>query len=192
MITNVIASALAPVASPLGRPAPRSRSTLRPLALDVGDMLSIVDGQGALLHARSGSLWITDERAPGDVVLSPGQSHRIARGGTTVVEAHRPARVVVEVPHGVRAPASITLSLFGAAGQRIAMQGTSLAGRWQIFVAAIARALNGTSTRFAWEDPVDVEPGLRRSSARRAHDAEDFTPEAVRDRLQRHYPYPYY
>jgi hypothetical protein len=190
MITNVIASALSPVASPLQRPVPRARGTLRPLALDAGDMLTVADGPGTLVHARSGSLWITDERAPGDVVLGAGQSHRIAQGGTTVVEAHRSARVVVEIPHGVRPPASISLSIFGGADRPIPLHGTSLVGRWHTLVAAVARALTRTFTRVAWDAGVEVEPGLRRSRSR--HAAEEFTPEAVRDRLQRHYPYPYY
>jgi hypothetical protein len=168
--------------------ARRPRSIRRPLALDTGDLLRIVDGAGTRIVARSGILWITDERSHEDVVLQPGQTHRIATPGVTIVEAHRPARLVVEAPHVARMPAALEL-VFGNGGDS---RDVSLLGQRPTWLAWLAHGL-----AHAWRlvapkrldyAPVDHRPRARSSSR---HDAEDFTPEAVRDRLLRssHHPY---
>ena len=61
-------------------------------------MLRLRDGVGVTLHVLAGTLWITQERDPEDVVLEPGQTFVLARQGQTVISALKNARVVIVPP----------------------------------------------------------------------------------------------
>ena len=172
------------------RSAARRAGIVRPLALCAGDLVRIVDAQGTLVHARTGLLWITDERSAGDIVLEAGQTHRIATRGTTIVEAQRRSRVVIDVPDGVRAPECVELAFPGRAARRVAF--TRSAARSAL--ARLQLALARTFTRIDWPAPdfPYVSTGRHPARAAHRHEPEDFTPEAVRDRLLRAHPYPFY
>lgn len=57
------------------------------LRLARGQMLRVVDGTGTTVCAREGTLWVTEENRPRDVVLSCGSSYRLAGRGVAVIEA---------------------------------------------------------------------------------------------------------
>jgi hypothetical protein len=57
------------------------------LRLARGQLLKVVDGAGATVCAREGSLWITEENRVRDVVLEPGGCYRLAGRGAAVIEA---------------------------------------------------------------------------------------------------------
>lgn len=63
------------------------------LALDVGQVVSLDDLAGTRISALLGSLWVTYEDSRKDLILAPGESMVIARGGRTVVQALQPALV---------------------------------------------------------------------------------------------------
>ena len=95
-------------------PAVRSRVTsaagtrpwiVKPIALDRGNLLRILNGRGTRIRVASGVLWVTEENNPDDHVLLPGDAIDLAEKGTAIALAHRPARVVIEVPYGVATPA---------------------------------------------------------------------------------------
>ena len=95
---------------------------VRPVALDRGDLLRIRNGRGTRVRATHGVLWITEEYSAEDHVLLPGDSLTLAQTGMAIVLAHRPARVVIEVPVGVTAPRAVELTLgLGRRGMRIAL-----------------------------------------------------------------------
>ena len=63
------------------------------LALEVGQVVSLDDLAGTRISALLGSLWVTYEDSRKDLILAPGESMVIARGGRTVVQALQPALV---------------------------------------------------------------------------------------------------
>ena len=62
------------------------------------DTISVVDGKGARIAVTTGSVWITQERDPRDVLLRPGQSFTLDRDGTTIVEALIDAEIALDAP----------------------------------------------------------------------------------------------
>ena len=66
------------------------------LALDAGQVVSLDDIAGTLLSARNGTLWVTCEDSNRDVILSPGESVVVSRGGRTVVQALEPAFLTLQ------------------------------------------------------------------------------------------------
>lgn len=160
----------------------RSRMLRRPVAMDAGDLLRIVDGEGTRVVARTGILWITDEHSGQDVVLRPGESHRVRGGGVTLVEAHRAARLVIEAPHVACAPAAIEIRFANGGGRLLPLMSPGARRRVEALLQALRRLARSLLTpRVRW--PVPDEPRGRRRHKR--HDASDFTPEAIRDRLLR-------
>ena len=57
---------------------------------------SIQDGQGYKVMCERGTIWITQDRDTRDIVLEPGESFTLDRGGNTVVHALRESAVAVE------------------------------------------------------------------------------------------------
>ena len=57
------------------------------LRLERGQTLRVVDAAGSTICADSGSIWITEEKEPRDVVLTPGGCYRLRTDGVAVVEA---------------------------------------------------------------------------------------------------------
>jgi len=60
-----------------------------------GEIISLRGAAGQTVHARKGTLWVTEERAEGDVMLQRGQSWHISSPGLTVVEAFSDASLTI-------------------------------------------------------------------------------------------------
>ena len=58
-----------------------------------GQTLRIRDAVGSLICAREGTLWITEENDPRDVVLQAGGCFRVDQPGLTLVTAFADASV---------------------------------------------------------------------------------------------------
>jgi hypothetical protein len=58
-----------------------------------GKYLRIREGAGSTVTAHGGSVWITEQDNPRDVVLRPGQSFTLGRRGLALVEAFSDAAV---------------------------------------------------------------------------------------------------
>ncbi|MDH4094250.1 MAG: DUF2917 domain-containing protein [Betaproteobacteria bacterium] len=65
------------------------RIELEPGALRLarGQTLKVVDAVGSTIRCSEGSVWITEENMPRDVVLEAGASYRLSRKGLTLVHA---------------------------------------------------------------------------------------------------------
>ncbi|MCC6210116.1 MAG: DUF2917 domain-containing protein [Burkholderiales bacterium] len=63
------------------------------LRLVRGQTLKLTDGVGSTICARQGTVWITEENSSRDVVLEPGDCHRIGNPGLTLVQACADAQV---------------------------------------------------------------------------------------------------
>jgi hypothetical protein len=61
--------------------------------LQRGGFLRVREGAGSIVTAHAGSVWITEQDNPRDVVLRPGQSYRLARRGLALVEAFSDASI---------------------------------------------------------------------------------------------------
>jgi hypothetical protein len=57
------------------------------LRLDRGQILKLRDGAGSTICAREGSVWITEENLPRDIVLEAGNCYRLRQPGVAVVHA---------------------------------------------------------------------------------------------------------
>jgi hypothetical protein len=49
--------------------------------------LKVVDGAGSTVSAIEGSVWITEENQPNDIVLAPGESYRLRKPGVALVNS---------------------------------------------------------------------------------------------------------
>ena len=49
--------------------------------------LKVVDGQGSTVCALEGSVWITEENDPKDIVLAPGGCYRLRHPGIAIVNS---------------------------------------------------------------------------------------------------------
>jgi hypothetical protein len=49
--------------------------------------LKVVDGAGSTVTAVEGSVWITEENRPTDIVLSPGGTYRLRERGVALVNS---------------------------------------------------------------------------------------------------------
>ena len=61
--------------------------------LQRGRFLRVMDGAGSTVTAHAGSVWITEQDSPRDVVLRAGQSLRLRRSGLALVEAFSDAAI---------------------------------------------------------------------------------------------------
>jgi hypothetical protein len=57
------------------------------LRLVRGQTLRLLEGAGGTICAREGTVWITEENRRRDIVLEPGECHRLSSGGVAVIEA---------------------------------------------------------------------------------------------------------
>ena len=64
--------------------------------LQRGRFLRVVDGAGSTVIAHAGSVWLTEQDNPRDVLLRPGQSFRLARRGLVLIEAFSDASISFE------------------------------------------------------------------------------------------------
>jgi len=63
------------------------------IALQRGQFLRVVNGAGSTLTAHGGSVWITEQDNPRDVVLRDGQNMTLRRSGVALVEAFEHASI---------------------------------------------------------------------------------------------------
>ena len=49
--------------------------------------LKVVDAAGSTVSAIEGSVWITEENQPNDIVLTPGGSYRLRKPGVALVNS---------------------------------------------------------------------------------------------------------
>lgn len=66
------------------------------IELQRGDILPLERASGVRLSCLEGTLWLTEENAPVDVVLSTGEAYDVEAKGRTLVQAMTTARVAVE------------------------------------------------------------------------------------------------
>ena len=66
------------------------------IELPKGKYLRLRGGAGSTVTARAGSVWITEQDNPRDVVLRPGQSFTLGRRGLALVEAFSDAAILFE------------------------------------------------------------------------------------------------
>lgn len=69
------------------------------LRLPRGGLLHIENGRDLLVHVWEGSLWLTQERDQRDIVIAAGQSFRLDRQGSCVLEATKPSAIALTSPH---------------------------------------------------------------------------------------------
>lgn len=123
----------------------------RPVHLARRRVLRIRDGCGTRVRVVSGVAWITEEGKLDDVVLGRREFHVLARKGTALVQAHRRARIVVEVPAGVAPPRMVEIAAAeGEPGRVIALGAGSLfaiVATVVDFGASIGSVLNRIATR---------------------------------------------
>jgi hypothetical protein len=55
------------------------------LRLARGELLKVLDGVGATVCALEGSVWITEEGQPRDIVLGAGGCYRLRKPGLAIV-----------------------------------------------------------------------------------------------------------
>lgn len=65
------------------------------LHLTGGQTLRLRDGIGSTVCCRSGTLWVTEENRPRDIVLGPGGCHRLSQRGVALVQALGEADVAI-------------------------------------------------------------------------------------------------
>ena len=63
--------------------------------LEDGQTLRVVDGAGTTLVCKEGTLWVTEENQPKDVVLEAGACVRLKRAGLTLIQALSPATLSI-------------------------------------------------------------------------------------------------
>lgn len=66
------------------------------LRLNRGQVLRIVDGVGSTIHARGGTVWVTEEDRPSDVILEAGASYKLRQPGVAVIQALSRASLSVD------------------------------------------------------------------------------------------------
>ena len=65
------------------------------LRLARGQTLKVMDALGSTICYNEGSVWITEENLPADVVLEAGHCHRLSRRGLALVHAFGDASVAL-------------------------------------------------------------------------------------------------
>ena len=65
------------------------------LQLARGQTLRVVDGAGSTICAHAGTIWITEENRPNDVVIANGGCYRLRERGVALVEALGEASVTL-------------------------------------------------------------------------------------------------
>ena len=65
------------------------------LHLNKGQTLKVRDGAGSRVYCRSGTLWVTEENRPRDVLLGPGACHLLSQRGMALIQALGEADVAI-------------------------------------------------------------------------------------------------
>lgn len=66
--------------------------------LQPGEILPLERARGVRITAVEGTLWVTEEREPLDVLLKAGESYAVETAGRTVVQAMGRSRLALESP----------------------------------------------------------------------------------------------
>jgi hypothetical protein len=66
--------------------------------LQQGEILPLERARGVRITAVEGTLWVTEEHDPVDVVLEAGESHAVETAGRTLVQAMGRSRLSLESP----------------------------------------------------------------------------------------------
>jgi hypothetical protein len=65
------------------------------LRLARGQTLRVIDALGSTICVQQGSVWITEENVPKDVVLEAGHCYQLSRQGLALVHAFGDAAVAL-------------------------------------------------------------------------------------------------
>jgi hypothetical protein len=65
------------------------------LRLARGQTLKVIDALGSTICVQQGSVWVTEENVPKDVVLEAGHCYRLSRKGLALVHAFGDAAVAL-------------------------------------------------------------------------------------------------
>ena len=68
------------------------------LMLSANQVLALPEAQGACVTSESGTVWITQDGDPRDIVLQAGETACLEREATTLVQAFSPARIRIAEP----------------------------------------------------------------------------------------------
>jgi len=68
------------------------------LALAAGEVVTLDDARGVRIHAREGSVWVTEEANSRDHILATGDALIVGRGGRTVIQALQASWVALRDP----------------------------------------------------------------------------------------------
>lgn len=111
---------------------PESLPMTRVLYLERDNVLRIIDGAGVRVVAATGVVWLTEEHVSADIVLGAGASHVIGSLGKTVLLAHRPAWVLVQLPAGTTTSRIELASRDGRPGTPVVVRAHAamLVARW--------------------------------------------------------------
>lgn len=60
-----------------------------------GQTLRVMDGAGTTVTCKEGTVWVTEEDQPRDVVLEAGACVRLKRAGLTLIQALSPAKLSI-------------------------------------------------------------------------------------------------
>lgn len=63
--------------------------------LSDGQTLRVVDGAGTTVTCKEGTVWVTEENQPRDLVLEAGTRVRLKRAGLTLIQALTPAKLSI-------------------------------------------------------------------------------------------------
>ena len=66
-----------------------------PLRLADRQTLRVLDGAGSTVCCNEGTLWVTEENQPRDLVLEAGACVQLKRAGLTLVQALSPASLSI-------------------------------------------------------------------------------------------------
>ena len=66
-------------------------------------VLRVTNGTGLLVAAHAGTLWITEDGDPRDIIVTNGRSYRIRSDGLAIINALQHAIVTISAPLGVPA-----------------------------------------------------------------------------------------
>lgn len=69
-------------------------------ALHKDELLHVAGRRGQCIASRRGTLWLTQDDDPNDVVLAAGQAHRLEADGPVLIQALEPACVAIEGVEG--------------------------------------------------------------------------------------------
>src|SRR5258707_513371 len=67
------------------------------IRLGPNQTLKVVDGAGSTVSAIEGSVWITEENQPNDIVIAPGDSYRLRQRGVALGIARTNDIVIVQI-----------------------------------------------------------------------------------------------